>query len=638
MRENLANQIEKDVYLFHEGTNYRTHNLLGAFLQEDGSCVFRVWAPNAKQAFVTGDFCLWDYKAHPMSRMTQQGIFETQIDRISQFDSYKFVIVTQSGEVKLKSDPYARHFETRPGTASKVFETGAFRWTDSKWMKNRKAPYREPMNIYEIHLGSWKKYQDDHFFGYQKMTEELVNYVKEMGYTHIELLPIAEHPFDRSWGYQVTGYFAPSSRYGTPDEFMEFVNSCHRAGIGVILDWVPGHFPKDESGLYEFDGSCLYEYQDPLKREHEGWGTRVFDFARNEVKSFLISNAVFWFEQYHIDGLRVDAVSTMIYLNHGRRDGQWEPNCFGGNVNLEAVEFLKSLNTYVFQEFQGIMMIAEEATAYPKVTHPVDEGGLGFNFKWNMGWMNDSLKYMELDPLFKQYHHNNLTFSMTYAFSENFILSISHDEVVHGKLSLLNKMPGDYQQKFATLRTFLIYMYAHPGKKLLFMGADIAQFIEWNEENELDWNLLSFESHRAHQNFVKKLNLFYKKNKPLWQLDQSWEGFYWNVVDDTANNVIVFTRIDERDQELMIICHFSSALLAGYKIGVKKEQNYKEVFSTDEIEYGGKGHTNGLIRTKKEPYGDFDNHISITIPPFSAMILKKSQPRKKTMTIENNGK
>lgn len=637
MREKLSNQVGKDIYLFHEGTNYRTYNLLGAFREADGSYLFRVWAPNAKEVFVTGDFCLWDYKAHPMNRITEEGIFEVKIDRIAQFDSYKFVIVTQSGEVKLKSDPYAKHFETRPGTASKIFELESFRWTDSKWMKSRSAPYQEPMNIYEMHLGSWKKYQDDNFFDYNKLTEEIVTYVKEMGYTHIELLPVAEHPFDRSWGYQVLGYFAPSSRYGTPHQFMEFVNSCHKAGIGVILDWVPGHFPKDESGLYEFDGSYLYEYADPLKREHEGWGTRVFDFGRNEVRSFLISNAVFWFEKYHVDGLRVDAVSTMIYLNHGRRDGQWAPNRFGGNVNLEAVEFLKKLNTYVFQEFQGIMMIAEEATAYPKVTHPVDEGGLGFNFKWNMGWMNDSLKYMELDPLFKQYHHNNLTFSMTYAFSENFILSISHDEVVHGKLSLLNKMPGDYQQKFSTLRTFLIYMYAHPGKKLLFMGADIAQFIEWNEENELDWNLLSFESHRMHQNFVKALNLFYRKNRALWELDRSWEGFQWNVVDDTSNNVIAFTRRDVKGQELMAICHFSSALLSNYKIGVRNTQNYKEVFSTDDVEFGGNGHANGLIKVKKEPYGDFENHISIKIPPFSAMILKKSQPRGKK-TVEKKEK
>ncbi len=632
MKKDYIEKKELQAYLFHEGTNYHAYEFLGAFLHADGTCIFRVWAPNADKVYVTGDFCEWKHYANPMKKISVGGLYECEVCNVKEFDCYKFVLVAADGTERLKADPYAIHFETRPGTASKVYRFGHFKWTDSKWMKERKAPYAKPLNIYEVHLGSWKKYADDNFFDYEKITEELITYVKDMGYTHVELLPIMEHPFDKSWGYQVTGYFSPSSRYGMPEEFMKFVNECHRAGIGVILDWVPGHFPKDEAGLYEFDGGYVYEYADAMKREHEGWGTRVFDFGKQEVRSFLISNAIFWFEKYHIDGLRVDAVSTMIYLNHGKREGQWQPNCYGGIVNLEAVEFLKMLNTYVFRKFPEVMMIAEESTAYAKVTHPVEDGGLGFNFKWNMGWMNDSLHYMKMDPYFKQYHHNDLTFGMTYAFSENFILPISHDEVVHGKCSLLNKMPGDYHEKFSNLRTFLAYMYAHPGKKLLFMGADIAQFIEWNEENELDWNLLAFDSHRAHRDFVRELNIIYKKNSVFWELDYAWEGFRWNVVDDYSNNVLAFTRRNKLGEEILVVCHFSSQTLKGYRIGVPYRQNYKEIFSTEISGFGGSGFTNGLVKTSKKEYGGFEYSIEITIPPFCTMYFKKSQPRKKSAT------
>ncbi len=618
-------------YLFHEGTNYCAYDYLGAHIYEYG-CVFRTWAPNASRVFVTGSFCDWDYHKHEAFRITDGGIFECVVEDVKEFDSYKFVIVTDDGEELLKSDPYAFHSETRPGTASKVYNIDGYKWKDAKWMEARCPQYNKPVNVYEAHFGSWRLYEDGSPFDYKKMAEELIPYIKDMGYTHIELMPMSEYPYDKSWGYQVTGYYSATSRYGTPKDFMYFIDKCHQAGIGVILDWVPAHFPKDAQGLYEFDGGYCYEYSDPLKCEHPDWGTRIFDYGRNEVLCFLISNACFWFEKFHIDGLRVDAVASMLYLDYGKQSGQWRPNKYGGNGNLEAVEFLKKLNTRIFSAYPDAMMIAEESTAWPLVTYPVNQGGLGFNFKWNMGWMNDSLKYMEQDPFFRKGVHNNLTFSLTYAFSENFVLPLSHDEVVHGKRSLLSKMPGEYNDRFSNLRAYLGYMFAHPGKKLTFMGTELGQVIEWNEEQELDWNLLDFESHRKQQEFVKQLNRFYKENPTLWEQDTSWDGFEWAALDDDNNNIISFFRIDADGNKLLAVSNFSSVLQKDYKIGVPDGGTYTEVFSSDKAEFGGSGIENGKVKTVK---GDMHGHkqcLKLTLPPFSTIYLYKKKTVKKATT------
>lgn len=619
-------------YLFHEGTNYTAYNYMGAHL--DGEmCIFRTWAPDAREVYVTGSFNGWDKYSHKAYRITGGGIFECVIKNVHQFDCYKYLIVTQDGRELYKADPYGYHCETRPGTASKVYSLDGYKWEDEKWMQNRKTPYTDAVNIYEVHLGSWRRYTDGNMFSYDKIAEELVPYVKEMGFTHIELMPISEYPYDKSWGYQVTGYYAPTSRYGTPKDFMKFVDICHQNEIGVILDWVPAHFPKDSHGLFEFDGSCCYEYSDELKKEHKEWGTRVFDFAKNEVRCFLISNACYWFDKYHIDGLRVDAVASMLYLDYNRKDGQWRPNEYGGNGNMEAREFLQKLNTRIFSEFQGIMMIAEESTAWPMITYPVSEGGLGFNYKWNMGWMNDTLHYIKQDPFFRKGVHNNLTFSLTYAFSENFILPLSHDEVVHGKRSILSKMPGSDKDKFANLRAYLAYMYAHPGKKLLFMGCEIGQFIEWNEEQELDWNLLEFEPHRQQKQFVQKLNEIYKQNAPFWELDTCWDGFNWADLSDDKNNIISFFRIDKKGNRILSVSNFSSVTQKNYKIGVPRRGVYEEIFSTDLKEFGGKGTINGKVKTMPGKMHGQNQYISIEIPAFSTtyyykkMFVKKNNRR-----------
>ncbi len=614
-------------YLFHEGTNYTAYDYMGAHLYDD-LCVFRVWAPHAKEVYVTGSFNNWEKYSHKAFRITDGGIFECIIKGVSEFDSYKYLIVTNDGRELYKADPYAFHSETRPGTCSKVYDLDGFKWSDKSWMDKREAPYGRPVSIYELHMGSWRKYDDGNSFDYIKMADELIPYIKEMGYTHIELMPLTEYPYDKSWGYQVTGYYAPTSRYGTPKEFMEFVNRLHKNGIGVILDWVPAHFPKDEFGLFEFDGTYLYEYEDELKREHPDWGTRIFDYGKNEVMSFLISNASFWFSKYHIDGLRVDAVASMLYLDYGKKDGKWRPNEYGGNGNIEAIEFIKKLNKYVFSAHKGIMMIAEESTAWPMVTHPVDEGGLGFNYKWNMGWMNDSLTYMQQDPFFRKGVHNNLTFSLTYAFSENFVLPLSHDEVVHGKKSLLSKMPGEYEDKFANLRAYLGYMFAHPGKKLMFMGAEFGQFIEWNEEQELDWNLLSYKSHNDLKNFIKVLNSVYKKNTCLWELDNSWDGFDWAALDDNTNNIISFLRMDKSKNYILCVSNFSSVTRENYKIGVPLNGVYEEIFSSDSSEFGGTDVSNGKVRSQKGKLHGRDQYIEINIPAFSTVYFYKKAGRK----------
>ena len=625
---NLDNSLAE--YLFHEGTNYCTYDYLGAHLADDNKCIFRVWAPNASQVFVTGSFCDWNDCAYEAYRITNGGVYECIIDGVSEFDSYKFVIKTQSGDVLHKADPYAFHSETRPGTASKVYNIDGYKWGDKNWMKKRNGnDFSRPLNIYEMHFGSWRKYSDGQCFNYDKMAEELIPYIKEMGFTHIELMPMSEYPYDKSWGYQVTGYYAPTSRYGTPKDFMAFVDKCHKAGIGVILDWVPAHFPKDAQGLADFDGTSCYEYADPKKREHPDWGTRIFDYGKNEVKCFLISNACYWFDKFHIDGLRVDAVASMLYLDYGKEEGQWTPNEYGGNGNLEAKTFLQRLNERIFSAFPGALMIAEESTAWPLVTYPTDVGGLGFNYKWNMGWMNDSLLYMEQDPFFRKGVHDKLTFSMTYAFSENFILPLSHDEVVHGKRSLLSKMPGEYEDKFKNLRAYLGYMYAHPGKKLLFMGSEFGQFIEWNEEEELDWNLLDYNTHKGQHKFTKDLCNFYLKTPALFEQDNTWDGFLWATVDDNINNVIAFIRTDSDGNSILSVSNFSSVKQENYKVGVTRSGVYTEVFSTDDKDYGGSGITNGKVTAKKGEFNGHDYHISLTLPPFSTIYLYKKKPAKK---------
>ena len=609
-------------YLYHEGTNYHSHKFLGSFLEGD-ACTFRVWAPNARRVFVTGEFCSWYPHTYEMKLINDKGIYEIQIQGVSQFDAYKYVIVTQSGVELWKADPYAKHAETRPLTASKVYSLPEYRWNDKKWMENRTVPYHQPMNVYEVHLGSWKHSEEGKELSYRELAHKLVDYVKEMHYTHVELLPVTEYPYDKSWGYQATGYFSPTSRYGTPEDFMYFVDTCHQNNIGVILDWVPGHFTKDAHGLYEFDGTCCYEYSDTRKMEHEGWGTRVFDYGRNEVKSFLTSSAVSWIEDYHIDGIRVDAVSSMLSLNYCRDEDKCARNIYGGFENLEAIDFIKNLNLYVKENYPGVIMIAEESTSYPKVTAAVEHGGLGFDFKWNMGWMNDSLDYLETDPFFRKGVHNKFTFSMHYAFSENFILPISHDEVVHGKKSLLDKSPVPYEDKFANFKAFLGYMYAHPGKKLTFMGIDIAQFIEWDEERELDWLLMLYPKHMFTHRYVKELNKYYKSTPALWENDSDWDGFRWHVVDDNNNNVFAFSRRDRSGKEVLVVSNFSNQILKNYEIGVDTWGSYKIALNTDAKKYDGIAITNRNLKTINKEKNEFKYTLGVNIPPYATMYIEK---------------
>ncbi len=619
------------LHVFHEGKNFKAQEFLGAHQVEDGKFVFRVWAPNAKSVFLIGDFNGWDENISPMTKLNSGGVWEIYQDGVKNFDSYKFLIHGADGFRHYKADPYAIHAETRPGTASKIF-IGNYKWRDGAWLKKRResSVYKSPVNIYEVHLGSWKIYEEGNTLSYRDMAKELVSYVKDMGYTHIEVLPVAEHPFDGSWGYQVTGYFAVTSRYGTPDDFKYFVDECHKAGIGIIVDWVPAHFPKDAHGLAEFDGAPLYEYADPKKGEHLQWGTKVFDYGRNEVQSFLISNALFWLSEYHIDGLRVDAVASMLYLDYGREDGQWIANKDGGNENLEAIAFMKQLNETVFKDYGDVMMIAEESTAWPMVSKPVYMGGLGYNFKWNMGWMNDILRYFSLEGIHKKYNHDLITFSFFYAFSENFVLPISHDEVVHGKCSLINKIPGNYNAKFAGVRAFLGYMYAHPGKKLLFMGTEFGQFIEWDYKKGLDWILLDYEMHVLLQDYARELNKFYKKNSPLWQVDYSWEGFNWIVSDDNENSVIAFIRSNEEDEKVVAVCNFTPVLRNSYKIGVPDADTYEIVFNTDSKKFGGEGERiKKTYKVMKGPMHGYEHYIDLKLPPMTTIYLKPKNKAEK---------
>ena len=628
-----SNPSDLPIYLFKQGNNMEAYRYFGAHLcAQDGQAgvVFRVWAPHAQAVSVVGDFNRWTPDADMMHKVAD-AVWELFIPGMKAYDVYKFCITTPSGEQVYKADPYAFHAETRPANGSKVYDIGGYPWGDAAWdeAQKKRDVLNGPMLIYELHAGSWKMKEEGVPYNYSELADELIPYIKEMGYTHVELLPITEYPFDGSWGYQVTGYFAPTSRYGTPHDFMAFVDKLHQAGIGVILDWVPAHFPKDGYGLYMFDGAPCYEDPNPRRGEHKEWGTMVFNYGMPEVQSFLISSALFWVEQYHIDGLRVDAVASMLYLDYNRRDGEWEQNVNGGKENLEAIAFLQKLNTAILTRHPEKYMIAEESTAWPNVTKPAADGGLGFNFKWNMGWMNDMLSYMKTDPLFRAGNHGKVTFSFFYAFSENFVLPISHDEVVHGKCSLINKMPGDYEQKFANLRTFYGYMTAHPGKKLLFMGQEFGQFIEWDENKPLDWMLLGYDKHRQLQAYVKDLNAFYRETPAMWEIDYSWEGFQWIVPDDNQQSVIAFLRRDAKGKMVMVVCNFNPVLREGYEMGVPNAGSYKEVLNSDDPKYGGSGVTNGTVRSRKGAMHGFEQHVSLTLPPLSTLYFSVPAPRKK---------
>ncbi len=621
------------VYLFKQGTNFESYDFFGShpvLLDGEKGVLFRVWAPNAEAVSLVGDFNGWDPGALPMENVKDSGVWECFTTLVQEYDVYKYCVIQKGGKEVYKADPYAFHAETRPGNASKVYDLEGYKWGDGAWEKaeGKKDVVNAPMNIYELHAGSWRTYPDGNPFNYRDLAKELIPYIKEMGYTHVELMPVAEHPFDGSWGYQVTGYYAPTSRYGTPHDFMAFVDACHQNGIGVLMDWVPAHFPRDEFGLYMFDGTCCYEDRDPLRREHKEWGTMVFDYGRGEVQSFLISNALYWLRRFHIDGLRVDAVASMLYLDYNRKDGEWRPNKDGGHENLEAIAFLRKLNTAVFERVPGALMIAEESTAWPMVTRPPQDGGLGFNFKWNMGWMNDVLRYMSTDPLFRKGNHDKLTFSFFYAFSENFVLPISHDEVVHGKCSLINKMPGEYDQKFAQLRAFYGYMTAHPGKKLLFMGQEFGQFTEWSEEHGLDWNLLGYDRHRQLQAYVAKLNHLYRDLPAFWQADYGWEGFQWIVPDDNSQSVIVFRRMDLAGNEIIAACNFTPVTREDYQFGVPRPGAYKVLLSSDDESFGGSGVKLPAARSRKKPMHGLDNSISVTLPAFSAVYFSVPAEKK----------
>ena len=629
-----------DAAAFYGGTNSEAYRYLGAHRTrrsgKDGY-VFRTWAPNAAHVSVVGDFCGWNGYAHPMEK-NADGFWECFVPSLKRYDTYKFAVTAQSGETVLKADPYAFHAETRPGTASKLYDLGGYRWGDDEWRASRaKAPLdRSPLNIYEVHLGSWRRHENGDFYDYRTLARELADHVLDLGYNCVELMPVTEYPLDDSWGYQCTGYFAATSRYGTPRDFMYFVDHLHQKGISVILDWVPSHFCKDAHGLIDFDGTPCYEYADPNKREHEGWGTRVFDYGRGEVKSFLLSSAAFWLREFHVDGLRVDAVASMLYLDYGRENGRWTPNINGGHENLEAIDFLRALNEMAFSVDPNALMVAEESTAWPLVTRPAKDGGLGFNLKWNMGWMNDICHYLKLDPWFRQDHHRDLTFSMMYAFSENYVLPISHDEVVHMKGSVVGKMPGDYENQLRCTRGFYAYLLSHPGKKLLFMGPEIGQWHEWDSGGQLDWYLLEHPENQRLHAFFKAANAFYKEEPALWDVDFDWQGFEWLVPDDNHNNVIVFLRRDRAGNELLCAVNFSPNDYADYRVGVPPRRQYVPVFTTDAPEFGGSGFTpvKTPVAVESVPSHGRPHSALLKIPAFGAVFLRgegqlPEKPRKK---------
>ena len=597
----MANFTELDRYLFGQATHYDIYRKLGAhFAEVKGvkGVYFDLWAPNAERVFLIGSFNGWNETANEMTRLKPEtmGIYELFIPGLKEGELYKYLIETKDGKRLYKADPYANYAELRPGTASAIADIEHFKWTDSKWMENRKKEedvYAQPMAIYEVHPGSWKRHpgrDDEGFYSYRDLVTYLIPYVKEMGYTHIELMGISEYPFDGSWGYQVTGYYAPTSRYGKPEDFAYFINECHKNKIGVILDWVPAHFPKDAHGLAEFDGTCLYEYADPRMGEHPDWGTKIFDYGKNEVKNFLIGSALMWVEHYHIDGLRVDAVASMLYLDYGKEEGQWVRNKYGDNKNLEAIEFFKHINTLILGRNHGAVMIAEESTAWPKVTGPVEEDGLNFSYKWNMGWMHDFTEYMKLDPYFRKNAHHMMTFAMQYAYSENYILVLSHDEVVHLKCSMINKMPGLGFDKFANLKAGYAFMMGHPGKKLLFMGQEFAQLREWSEKREIDWFLLAEPEHRDIQNWYRDLLHLYKNNKALYEMDNDPAGFEWINADDADRSIYSFVRKSKDGKNNMLfVCNFTPVARPDYRVGVPKKKTYKLVLDSDAAEFGGEG-------------------------------------------------
>ena len=629
---------------FSEGRSCHAWRCFGSHPgQKDGQdgYVFRVWAPNAKQVCVFGDFNGWDENAAPLEKL-EGGIWQGFVPGLKRFDTYKYAVHGADGKVVAKADPYAFHAETRPGNASKIYDLEEYPWGDQGWLDHRakNAPYRRPMNIYECHLGSWRRTGEAEFLSYRDTAQYLVPYVKEMGYTHVELLPVMEHPLDASWGYQVTGYFAATSRFGTPDDLKYLIDQLHQAGVGVILDWVPAHFPRDAFGLYHFDGGPTYEYADARKGEHPDWGTQVFDLGRSEVRSFLFSNAMFWLEEYHADGLRVDAVSSMLYLDYGRQDGAWMPNIHGGKENLEAIEFFQKLNTAIFAAHPDVLMIAEESTAWPKVTHPVSDGGLGFNFKWNMGWMNDICHYIKLDPYFRQFNHRDITFSLMYAFSENYILPLSHDEVVHMKGSFLGKMPGDNAEKFAGVRAFYTYMLTHPGKKLTIMGTELGQWNEWHYEYSLDWHLLQYEPHRQIHQFFKAANAMYLEQTALWEQDDSWQGFQWLCADDNTANTVAFLRWDREGRPLVVVANFSPIHRKGYQVGLPFPGTWAPVFNTDAEEFGGAGlGDTAPIKSVDIPCHDQEQSMTIDLPPMSVMIYRctRRAPVRKKKDSEKAG-
>ena len=633
MDKTLATQLRQ----FQTGENHRAYTILGCHrAEQDGQAgfLFRVWAPNAKSVSVVGDFNFWNQEDLPMTSIGY-GVWEAFSVYAQEGQAYKYAVTAQNGNTVMKMDPYGTQCCALPETSSRICPLEGYVWHDSAYLRQnaRGSSLQKPVNIYEVHAGSWKRHEDGSRLNFVELAQELAPYCKEMGYTHIELLPIMEHPYEPSWGYQVTGYYAPTHRYGTPRQMMEFVDICHQHGLGVILDWVPAHFPKDLYGLYEFDGTCCYELQDPMMREHAEWGTRIFDYGRGEVSSFLISNVIFWLEEYHVDGIRVDAVASMLYLDYNRRE--YHPNRYGGKENLEAIDFLRKLNAAAFEANPHVLMIAEESTAFPMITKPGFDGGLGFLYKWNMGWMNDMLQYMSLDPLWRKGSHNNLTFTMTYAYSENFILPISHDEVVYGKCSMLNKMPGTYEEKFANLRTFYGFMAAHPGKKLSFMGNEFAQFDEWKYASGLDWQLLDYELHRKMHEFVRTLNHFYLDHPCFWQNDSDWTGFQWLQADDRDNSVVAFRRVDRQGRDVLVVCNFCPVLREGYKMGVPKPYWYEPVLTSSDPQFGGDGILPTVAKGRKGDWGAFHYTAEFTIPPLSVTYYL---PRRTRKTLKNGEK
>ena len=634
-----------DLYLFHQGTNYHAQEMLGAhYVLQDGrrGVRFAVWAPDARTVSVVGDFNGWDTRVNPLERLPDGEVWSAFLPDLPPDTIYKYAIEPPwGGPYILKADPYGFFAQRKPETASLTYDFPDYAWGDGDWQEARQRgdSYENPMLIYEVHLGSWRRTLEGDYLSYRDLAEQLVAYARDMNYTHLEFMPLCEHPYDGSWGYQATGYFAVTSRYGRPEDFKYLVDRAHQAGLGVIMDWVPGHFCNNDEGLRRFDGPNLYESDNPQRAENRQWGTTNFDYGRTEVQSFLISNALFWLEEYHIDGLRIDAVANMLYLNYGREEGEWQPNRYGDTGNLEAMEFLKKLNMAVFKYHPGALMIAEESTAWPLISKPVHVGGMGFNYKWNMGWMNDALQYMSLDPIYRKWHQDKLTFSLMYAFSENFILPLSHDEVVHGKCSLLSKMPGDYWQKFAGLRAFFAYWMAHPGKKLLFMGGEFGQFIEWNFDDSLDWHLIEqYDKHREMLAFSRALNRFYRENPPFWEVDFDWTGFEWIDCRDADNSVLTFVRKAKNGDFVVAVCSFTPEVRHGYRIGVPLPGVYREVFNSDRAAFGGSDVKNeGPLYAEPTPWHERGQSLVLTLPPLGVIYLRH-EPEKSTESSEESEK